>query len=85
MSPVKPVSDYLEDLTTLQGAVASYGSEVLVQKRTFAFSGLCGFESVDGLAQALKSQTAVQFDVIPSDAMWDDMWRIRMSRVRSVA
>jgi hypothetical protein len=85
MSPVKPVSDYLEDMTTLQGAIASYGSEVLVQSRTFNQSGLFGYESAQELASVLQSGGIAVLSVLPTDLVWSDYVRVRMGSVRSVA
>lgn len=84
MSPVKPVADYQEDMTSLQGAVASYGSEVLIQKRSFSFVSLCDYNTPQDLALALQSSTGVTFTVSPNDAIWTGFWRIRMGRVRCV-
>ncbi|MCJ1396733.1 hypothetical protein MMC18_009625, partial [Xylographa bjoerkii] len=82
LSPVKPVVDYLEDVTKLQGAVVAFGSQVLVQQRTFTFSSLAGFTDQKSLAAALLTGKPVTISIRPEMAMFQDFGRIRLSRVR---
>lgn len=82
LSPVKPVADYLEDMAKLQGAVASFGSRVMVQQRVFKISTLCGFGTPKDLADVLGAGQVVEVSVRPDEAVWYGFDRIRLSRAR---
>jgi hypothetical protein len=82
LSPVKPVVDYLEDISKLQGAVASFGSKVMIQQRPFILRSLCGHRSSKDLADALVAGKSVTLPVHHDNHIWEGFGRIRLSRAR---
>lgn len=84
LSPVKPVVDYLEDVVKLQSAIVSFGSQVLVQQRSFTLNTLAGFANASELAAAITDGQALSVPVRPGLELFQDFGRIRLSRARSV-
>ncbi|KAF2762547.1 hypothetical protein EJ05DRAFT_534086 [Pseudovirgaria hyperparasitica] len=82
LSPVKPIAASLDDIAKLQGAIASFGSRVLVQERSFTLSSLCGHDSPVDLARALLSHEPILFPVSHALPVWAGFGRIRLSRAR---
>ncbi|KAH4019276.1 hypothetical protein HBI81_192460 [Parastagonospora nodorum] len=82
LSPVKPVVDYLEDIVKLQSAVVSFGSQVLVQQRSFTLNTLAGFADASKLAEAITDGQALSVAVRPGLELFQDFGRIRLSRAR---
>jgi len=76
--------DYLEDVVKLQSAVVSFGSQVLVQQRSFTLNTLAGFADASELAAAIVDGQALSVPVRPGLELFQDFGRIRLSRARSV-
>ncbi|EAT77723.2 hypothetical protein SNOG_14871 [Parastagonospora nodorum SN15] len=76
------VVDYLEDIVKLQSAVVSFGSQVLVQQRSFTLNTLAGFADASKLAEAITDGQALSVAVRPGLELFQDFGRIRLSRAR---
>lgn len=74
--------DYLEDVVKLQSAVVSFGSQVLVQQRSFTLNTLAGFADASELAAAIVDGQALSVPVRPGLELFQDFGRIRLSRAR---
>ncbi|KAK3682204.1 hypothetical protein B0T22DRAFT_484284 [Podospora appendiculata] len=82
LSPVKPMADYLNDMTKLQGAIASFSSKSTVKKRAFQPKTLASFADAETLGLALSRGETLSIQASPNEQLWRGFGRIRLSSIR---